>query len=98
MSTKENTVGQRLKALRLSHKMSQQQFGNIGEVQRSYVSQVESGRAPSSEYLEKIASYFSLSVEDFSMKPKAIAQLRELIEQHNMDDVIAGLESILAES
>lgn len=96
--TTENNVGRRLKALRISHKMSQQEFGDIGLVNRSYVSQVESGRKPSADYLNRIASHFMITPSELSMEPKAIGELRDLIEIHKLDDVIAGLEAILDEN
>lgn len=54
----------RIKTLRTQRKLTQEQLGNIINVQKAAVSKYELGRAvPSTDVLTKLASFFNVSVD-----------------------------------
>lgn len=59
-------VGQRIKFLRQESKMSQEDFADKCDLDRTYITSLERGkRNISLENLQKIANAFNLSLKDF---------------------------------
>ena len=59
-------VGNRIRELRKSQKLSQQKLALMVNVERSYLAKIEGGkRNPSLEYIEKISKGLGLSLEEF---------------------------------
>ena len=59
-------VGNRIRELRKSQKLSQQKLALMGNVERSYLAKIEGGkRNPSLECIEKISKGLGLSLEEF---------------------------------
>ena len=59
-------IGNALKKIRLDRKLSQEDFGELIQVHRTYVSPLESGRKnPSILTLKKISDNLKISLTDF---------------------------------
>ena len=59
----ENFIGQRLRKLRLAHKLTQQEMANIFFTTRSSIANYEAGtRQPNYDLLLRIADYFQIGV------------------------------------
>jgi transcriptional regulator with XRE-family HTH domain len=62
----KNKVGNRIKELRLSKKLSQEALANIAEIDRTYMTSVENGRRNISVVtLEKIIKALDTNYSDF---------------------------------
>lgn len=60
------TIGNRIRELRKSQKLSQQKLALMVNVERSYLAKIEGGkRNPSLECIEKISKGLGLSLEEF---------------------------------
>lgn len=76
-----------LRELRQRRKLSQKQFAKEIFISPSAVSQYETGRTtPSRENLERIARFFSVSV-DYLMGNSTIADIEELMNEEYCDDI-----------
>ena len=59
----ENIIGQRLRKLRLAHKLTQQKMANLFFTTRSSIANYESGtRQPNYDLLQHIADYFQIDI------------------------------------
>ena len=59
-----NRIGNRIKELRIEHKLSQQKFGEVLSVSQDTVSLWEKGKSvPTAEFLIAIAKNFDVSVD-----------------------------------
>ena len=59
-----NRIGNRIKELRIEHKLSQQKFGEILSISQDTVSLWEKGKSvPTAEFLIAIAKNFDTSVD-----------------------------------
>lgn len=59
-------IGNRIRELRKSQKLSQQKLALMVNVERSYLAKIEGGkRNPSLEFIEKISKGLGLSLEEF---------------------------------
>ena len=64
--TPEKAIGNRIRELRKSQKLSQQKLALMVNVERSYLAKIEGGkRNPSLECIEKISKGLGLSLEEF---------------------------------
>lgn len=64
--TTRKAIGARIRFLRQQQGLTQVTFANMVNVERAYLSKVESGeRNPSIDLLERIASGFDLSLSEF---------------------------------
>ena len=71
----ENIFGERLRNLRLSHKLTQQDIANRFFVARSSIANYERGiRQPNYELLQRIADYFQIDIHYLLGKPEISAQ------------------------
>lgn len=65
MAILRKKFGQRLRQIRLSRRMTQEQFAETLDISVDFLSLIERGRnAPSFETLEKIAKHLRVSVSD----------------------------------
>ena len=61
-----NSLGKRVKELRLHHGYSQEAFSHECDLDRTYIASIENGkRNVSIENIEKITSAFKISLSDF---------------------------------
>lgn len=60
-----NTVGQRIRAVRLAHDMNQYEFADLLGVKQGTISHIELDRnAPSAQIVRRIAARFGVSVDE----------------------------------
>lgn len=90
-----NTLGQKIKALRKQHKLTQKAFGDLVGVSYAHISSIEAGKDyPSKVLLQNICSKFNVAescltdenCEDFIVRRNNIIKtnITELMEEHNM--------------
>jgi len=102
-SREEDHIGKRIKALRLSLGLTQEQLGERADLHYSYVGQVERGdKLPSLKSLKKLARALNTSVEvlleegeDYLSTSSAELLLRELtslLEGRPLEDIRLVLE------
>lgn len=61
-----NLIGRKIKYLRKSHNLSQEQFAEFIDMSREHISCIERGKNTISiDSLYKIAKYFNLDIKDF---------------------------------
>lgn len=64
-----NSIGKKIRALRINHNLSQEQFAEAVEMSREHISCIENGKNTISiDSLYKIAKYFNLEIEYFFIK------------------------------
>jgi len=84
----DNVLGKRLKKLREKKALNQLEFSRILNISNTTLSQYEAGnRTPSDEIKEKIADYFSVSV-DYLLGRTDIIDFSENETRHTVSEII----------
>lgn len=61
-----NSIGRKLKALRLQHNLSQEKIAEYVEMSREHISCIERGKnLASTETLYRLAEYFKIDIKEF---------------------------------
>jgi len=86
------TLGQYIKELRVSKKMSQNELGDLSGVSVSEISRIESGQRqnPSPHILRAIAPYLDIKMEELM---SAAGYTTEVIHRGNFEDIVHKDES-----
>ena len=104
----ENIIGQRLRKLRLAHKLTQQEMANIFFTTRSSIANYEAGtRQPNYDLLQHIADYFQIDIHyllgnlgnpsPYDLSKEIVASARFLTKDAKLDiSSLSALHKIMA--
>ena len=88
-------IAHNIKKLRTEKGMSQQEFGDLFDINRGSIGSYEENRAePKLETILKICKYFNLSVDDFLTKKMGVKIVQETIQNQEVGK--ATLEKVLS--
>jgi transcriptional regulator with XRE-family HTH domain len=96
MKTATNTIGQSLRRLRQSSRITQDELAERSGLSKNYICQVESGRkSPSLNAISKLAACMGADVNDILSDHETIVRVREIINKSSVDSIVAELKHVL---